>query len=287
MDMKHLRYVIAVAEAGSFSAGAKLAFVTQPTLSAAVGALEAELGVRLFERLPRGVQLTREGSRVLAHARVALAEVAAIRAAGKSGAPVGRRLRVGLLTTLPHDLAAATMGRLSQLLAGRRWQTEDAELNSARQRLIRGRLDIIITSLERDPAPGLCQHVLSTDHQVLAVATGTPMPRKITPSILHGKPLIVRTHCEHLQAASRILDEHRVVPLVVAKTDSDARALAMVSAGLGACLVPSSMRGEGVTLVAVEGVKLQRRLGLEWVKGAADGVMDEAVRALQHGGVAA
>ncbi len=50
MDLKQIRYLVAVAEAGSFSAAARRAFVTQPTLSAAVAALERELGVRFFER---------------------------------------------------------------------------------------------------------------------------------------------------------------------------------------------------------------------------------------------
>jgi DNA-binding transcriptional LysR family regulator len=72
MDFRQIRYLVAVADAGSFTAGARRAFVTQPTLSAAIAALEKELGSQLFERGARGVTLTAEGQRALAHARQAL-----------------------------------------------------------------------------------------------------------------------------------------------------------------------------------------------------------------------
>lgn len=69
MDLKQIRYFIAVADAGSFSAGARRAFVTQPTLSAAIGALERELGFALFEREARGISLTTRGLAALETAR--------------------------------------------------------------------------------------------------------------------------------------------------------------------------------------------------------------------------
>ena len=55
VDVRQLRYLVAVADAGSFTAGAKRAFVSQPTLSQAIAALENELGVVLFHALNQGV----------------------------------------------------------------------------------------------------------------------------------------------------------------------------------------------------------------------------------------
>ena len=64
-----LRYFLAVAEAGSFTGGAKALRMGQPALTAAMGALERELGTRLFVRTARGVRLTRTGEELVVHAR--------------------------------------------------------------------------------------------------------------------------------------------------------------------------------------------------------------------------
>lgn len=69
MTLTQLRYVIEVAEAGSISAAATRLFIAQPSLSKAVGELEAEMGVRIFERGARGARLTDEGTRFLSYAR--------------------------------------------------------------------------------------------------------------------------------------------------------------------------------------------------------------------------
>lgn len=69
MTLTQLRYVIEVAEAGSISAAAARLFIAQPSLSKAVGELEAEMGVRIFERGARGVRPTDEGTRFLSYAR--------------------------------------------------------------------------------------------------------------------------------------------------------------------------------------------------------------------------
>ena len=104
MDLKQIRYFCAVADAGSFSAGARRAFVTQPTLSAAIASLEAELEVRLFDRRARGTVLTAAGQRVLAHARAVLRESERLRAAALPAAPAPPRT-LGLLASLPAKLA--------------------------------------------------------------------------------------------------------------------------------------------------------------------------------------
>ena len=69
MTLTQLRYVVAVAEAGSISAAAARLFISQPSLSKSVGELEAEMGVRIFERSARGVRETEEGTRFLSYAR--------------------------------------------------------------------------------------------------------------------------------------------------------------------------------------------------------------------------
>ncbi|MEG2062757.1 MAG: LysR family transcriptional regulator [Kiritimatiellia bacterium] len=69
MTLQTLKYVIAIAEAGSFGAAAKVRFISQPALSVAIGDLERELGFSLFIRSIRGATLTTEGMEFLSYAR--------------------------------------------------------------------------------------------------------------------------------------------------------------------------------------------------------------------------
>jgi DNA-binding transcriptional LysR family regulator len=96
MDLRQLRSFVAIAEAESFSRAAARRHVTQPALSRQIRDLEAELGVRLFDRSSRRVRLTPAGDDVLRRSRDALVEIDALRERARSlgGGRVGI-LRVG------------------------------------------------------------------------------------------------------------------------------------------------------------------------------------------------
>lgn len=276
MDLKQLRYFVAAADAGSFSAGARRAFVTQPTLSAAVAALEAELGFSLFQREARGIRLTPRGLDSLESARAILRQAELLKTPSRA-AQATRRLRIGLLPALPPEFVSKTLSWLQSAAPETSWQTEDAPLMKLRGRLASGRYDLILTSLAVAQR-GHRQLELAADRQVLAVPASAQLRGPVTPEILHAQPLIVRVHCEHLQSAARILDEWKVRPNVVARTDSDGRALAMVSAGLGFCLMPDSFTHPEVWQLRPKGVNLRRRLGLEWIGNTAGGKIDMMLR---------
>ena len=67
MELRHLRYFVSVAEQGSVSKAAQQVHVSQPALSRQIRDLEAELGVQLFDRVGRGIELTAEGHDLLRH----------------------------------------------------------------------------------------------------------------------------------------------------------------------------------------------------------------------------
>jgi DNA-binding transcriptional LysR family regulator len=106
MELRHLRYFVAVAEEGSFTRAAERLWIAQPGLSQQILALERELGVRLFERLSRGVELTDAGRVFLEKARVALnAADDAMAIAQDAGAGLRGTLRLGLSWRSRYDLA--------------------------------------------------------------------------------------------------------------------------------------------------------------------------------------
>lgn len=106
MDVKQLRYFIAIAEEGSFSAAAQRVNVAQPSLSQHVLTLERDLGVTLLERSPRGVSLTQSGEILLAHAReVTAALERAVDAVRQSGAEPRGDVAFGLPSSIAMVLS--------------------------------------------------------------------------------------------------------------------------------------------------------------------------------------
>src|SRR5689334_11115167 len=110
MDLHQVRYFLAIAQSGSFTAAAEVAFVTQPTLSSAIAKLEAELGVHLFERGTRGVRVTEAGQRFLPRAHAILKEMEIARADFRGGEQkVSPRVRMGVLNTVPMSRVAPVL----------------------------------------------------------------------------------------------------------------------------------------------------------------------------------
>ena len=101
MDLQHMRYVVAVAETGSFTRAAERCFVVQSALSHQIANLERELGVKLFARTSRRVELTQAGQAFLPGARLSLeaAERAATEAAAAAGEVRGH-LAIGTIPTV-------------------------------------------------------------------------------------------------------------------------------------------------------------------------------------------
>src|SRR5246127_2072108 len=114
MELRHLRYFIAVAEAGSLTVAAeKKLHTSQPSLSRQIRDLEYEVGVPLVNRSVHGIELTAAGRAFLDHARLALTQAeAAAEAARRAAQPVKPTFAMGFLTGqevgwLPH--APATL----------------------------------------------------------------------------------------------------------------------------------------------------------------------------------
>jgi DNA-binding transcriptional LysR family regulator len=113
LELRHLRYLVAVVDAGTFTRAAERLFIAQPTLSQQIGRLEQLLGTPLLHRRRDGVQLTAAGAVLLDAARDVLSRVDHAVSQTRQAAGLDRpRLRVALPADLPDSLAVQTASRL-------------------------------------------------------------------------------------------------------------------------------------------------------------------------------
>ncbi|RKT46160.1 LysR substrate-binding domain-containing protein [Thiocapsa rosea] len=101
MNLRDLKYILAVAETRHFGRAAERCFVSQPTLSGQIKKLEEELDVVIFERTNRSVEITPVGEAILGHARLALEQAQAIEQVARAHQdPLAGPLRIGAIPTL-------------------------------------------------------------------------------------------------------------------------------------------------------------------------------------------
>ncbi|GEC02439.1 LysR family transcriptional regulator [Streptomyces spinoverrucosus] len=174
MDLQQMRYVVALAETRNFTRAAERCSVVQSSLSHRIAGLERELGVRLFARSSRRVELTSAGAAFVAGARECLA--AADRAAADAAAATGvvrGRLAVGVIVTA----AAVDVPELLQRYRAQHPQVSVALRSGRSDDLVmairEGDLDIAFLGLPEGEQPsGVESVVLDHDRHVLVVPAG-------------------------------------------------------------------------------------------------------------------
>jgi LysR family transcriptional regulator, hca operon transcriptional activator len=164
MELRHLRYFVAVAEEGSLTVAAqKRLHTAQPSLSRQIHDLELELGVQLLIRGPRGIELTASGRVFLDHARVALLQVeAAVEAARRAAQPSKTSFAIGFLTGYEMDWLPAVMGILRAELPSTEVVIRSQDSPDLAAGLIRGKIDLAFMRPEKS-APGLKFELLRKD----------------------------------------------------------------------------------------------------------------------------
>lgn len=168
MELRQLRYFVAVARELNFTKAAEKLHLAQPALSRQVRQLEDELGVRLFERNSRGTNLTDAGGAFLTEAQALLAQSEqAIRVAQATGQSARDQLNVGYVWGLFHSIVPPALARFRNHLPNVSVHLFDMTATQQAQALAEGRLDVgfIGFSDEADEASlpkrrvGICEFV--------------------------------------------------------------------------------------------------------------------------------
>jgi LysR family transcriptional regulator, hca operon transcriptional activator len=172
MELRHLRYFVAVAEEGSLNVAAeKRLHTAQPSLSRQMRHLESEVGFQLLIRSVRGIQLTEAGRKFLDHARLVLAQVDTMLQATRLAAqPARPTLSVGILVGHELDCLPATTAILQNTMPTIELRIFSNFSTMLAADLLRGTLDLAF--LRREPEPDLEYRLVEKEELVLL------MPRK-------------------------------------------------------------------------------------------------------------
>ncbi|HJR38799.1 MAG TPA: LysR family transcriptional regulator [Nocardioidaceae bacterium] len=172
MDLQQLRYVVAVAETRNFTRAAEKCFVVQSALSHRIANLERELGLKLFARTSRRVELTAAGEAFLPAARQSLE--AADRAAAEAAAAVGLvrgRLAVGVIPTVAAIDVPAALQHVRERHPDVRISLRVGGSDELMAQVVAGDLDVAALGLpENDRPRGVRARELARDRLVAVVA---------------------------------------------------------------------------------------------------------------------
>jgi DNA-binding transcriptional LysR family regulator len=176
VELRHLRYFVAVAEEGHFGRAAARLHLSTPTLSQQIRALEAEIGARLLVRHPRGATVSAAGEALLSEARTALrAADAAAREARRAAGLTDGALRIGLLTGAHQELVSRLKAILAEEAPDARALLIAGDTSHQLGLLERGELDIAILRAPVDLSADSEQLELQRDELGVLMAASHPL----------------------------------------------------------------------------------------------------------------
>lgn len=260
MELRQLEYVVAIADAGSFTAAGRRCHVAQSALSRQVAQLEVELGVRLFHRTTREVRLTGPGQAFLPAARRVLSEAARARAEATDAATVPRgQLRLGASQAASGSLDLA--GLLGEFR--RRFPEVTVVITAGpRQELVTGvvdgDLDLALAAEGtggRSAPDGVRFRPLLADEALRAVvASGDPLARRRRVSLAeiadHGPCVEFRPGTELRRLVDAAFSLAGVTRTVAFELGQLTEMVRFARAGLGTAIVPRSFTAD---LTAADG----------------------------------
>jgi LysR family hydrogen peroxide-inducible transcriptional activator len=278
MNLRDLRYFVALADTRHFGKAAERSFVSQPTLSAQIKKLETYLGVQLIERQPRKVTLTETGAKILPLARRILQESDEIVSLARNEHdPLSGKLKMGLIPTIGPYLLPVITRKLRKQLPRLKLMLYEHQTQPLLEKLRAGDLDLGILALPV-PLEGLEARPLYDENFTLAVPSNNPLAKRANVKLddLTGETLLLLEdgHCLRDQA----LD---VCSRIDVKESEDYRATSletlrqMVAAGLGITLLPELATrgpfgsGHGLTVKEFSRPIPSRSVGAVWRKSTA------------------
>ena len=293
-NRNHLALFQAVAEEGSFGRGAARMHVSQPAVSKQVALLEEAVGLRLLDRLPRGVALTAAGETLLGYVRrIEEIERQADFALGQMRGLKAGRLAVGASTTIGSYLLPDVLGSFRRQYPGIEITVDIGNTRQIEKQITAHRIDVGLTEgLVKTASPAAFEaEVFHEDELVVIAPPGHPLclARRVQAQHLLGYPMLMRESGSGTRAViEKALEEKGLtIPhaMSIGSTEAIKRA---VAAGMGIAIVSrltvtQELLMGRLAIVSVRGLKIPRPLHrLQSVSAAENAIADAFVDVLEQ-----
>jgi DNA-binding transcriptional LysR family regulator len=242
MNLRHLEFVVAVADHGSFTRAAEAVRVSQPSLSHAIAGMEEQLGTALFHRRGRAVSLTPAGEAFVESARVVLRDVSVLYAS----VDAVTELQAGHLDlAAPHasaaELLARLVGEFRSRYPGVRVRIETSENPHDIERCLRtGRCELAL-ALDHVGPPLTSERIGKQEHLVV-YPPGTKLKRRPVRLVdLAGVPMVVPSGAYQYYGFALQLPASVEAPFVAVETESRQALIPLVLARAGITFLPRGL----------------------------------------------
>jgi DNA-binding transcriptional LysR family regulator len=276
--LRQLHYFVAVAEHGSVTLAAHALAISQSSVTAAIKDLEADLGVKLFDRHSRGLKVTHRGHHFLRHATDILSAVSGARQAfAQEDEAATGQLQLGVTSLMAgyvmSDLLSKYRRANPQVVVS---AIEDSG-DYLQHLLVGGELDVaVMVSSNLRERTGLQMEILNVSPYRLWLPIGHPLVRQesISLSDIAAEPLIVLNVDEMEEEAVKLLSALGTRPRVAFRTRSVEAVRSLVATGAGVALLPDlvyrpwSLEGDRIESRDVSGALPVVKLGVFWRRGS-------------------
>jgi LysR family cyn operon transcriptional activator len=274
IELRHLRYFLAVAEESHFTRAAEKLHVTQPTLSHQIRELESQLNQPLFDRVGRRVKLTAAGEMLLPHARRVVGELAEAQTALNELQGLKRGvIKVGIVQTVNACVIPEIVARFSAAHPGISLVCREMAVADIESDLESGKLDLGISFLPPSRA-SLAGQKLFKEELVAVVAVDHVLAKcsrlRVRELSTHPMALLTEKYCtRHL--IDRLITETAIQPHIKVEMNSVESLLSTVKRTDLLTLLPSLAlchRDPGLKALPLIEPTTRRNLGLLWLQGA-------------------
>jgi DNA-binding transcriptional LysR family regulator len=245
MDLRHLKYFLAVAEELNIGRAATRLHISQPPLTRQIRALEEELGVELFVRTAKGVELTQAGEMFKEEAtNIRMLVEAAIDRVQRAGEGKLGRLDVGIFGSAIYDLIPKLLQDFNRRLPGVNIVLHTMTKSEQIEALLQRRITIGFNRMTQ-PVPGIGRELVATERLFAVLPTDHPLAalEAVPIRTLAEHPLVVFPTVGRPNFIDRVLDlckEQGFEPTVAQEVGDAVTGIALVARGFGITLIPES-----------------------------------------------
>jgi DNA-binding transcriptional LysR family regulator len=291
LDVRRMRYFVAVAEELSFSRAAERLLMAQPPLSYQIKQLEEALGVLLFERTRRGVRLTAAGGLLYDEARRLLIQLEqTARLVERVGGGEVGRLSLGFVPSASNAVLPALLQRFRERFPGVEVFLQEMKPDEVVERLLGSRIDVGFFYLPFEE-PALAFRPVSREAFVAALPEDHPLAaaEAVELGSLAGEPFILPMRYKMPGLYAQVIEACRAAGFAPRAVQKDVwlmqTIVGLVAGGIGVALVPDSTRSlprQGVVYRPVRGAQATVEMAAVWRREDGSAVLRSFLRVVEE-----